>query len=274
MGDHFYWEEYTAQEFGRLAAEDAIAILPIAATEQHGPHLPVATDSAIARGMLERLARALPEGLRAVVLPVQQVGKSNEHIRSAGTLTLPPEVLIAAWTALGEGVHRAGLRKMVIVNSHGGNNQVMDIVARALREKLDMMVVTTQWNRFGVPEGSVEADELRWGVHAGLVETSLMMAFRPDLVRHDQLRDFPSASARLERDFKHLRLTGKHNMAWIIQDVNADGAVGNASGGSAELGERIVAHQVAGMVELLREIARYTPVPGPSAAVPRTGEPA
>jgi creatinine amidohydrolase len=256
---NFFWENHTTRDFAELAARDAIAILPVAATEQHGPHLPVATDSAIGRGMLAILKDRLPEDLRVVVLPMQTIGKSNEHIRSAGTLTLTPEVLIAGWIAIGEGVFRAGLRKLLLVNSHGGNNPIMDIVARELRERSDLFVVTTQWNRFGVPEGSVNAAELRFGVHAGMVETSLMLHFDPDLVRLSELRDFPSASAQLEEEFTHLRATAKHNMAWIIQDLNAQGAVGNAAAASADLGAAIARHQVDGLIELLRDMNKFDP---------------
>lgn len=257
MGKTFFWDDLTTRDFATLAARNAIAILPIAATEQHGPHLPVSTDSAIGRGMINQLATDIPEDLDVVVLPLQAVGKSNEHLRSAGTLSLSPEVLIAAWTAIGQGVLRAGLRKLLIVNSHGGNNQVMDIVARELREKHDMLVVATQWNRFGVPEGSVDDDELKFGVHAGMVETSLMMAFRPELVRHEELRDFRSANAEMEKTYTHLRMTGKHAMGWIIEDLNALGAVGNAAKGTPELGLKIARHQVARLIELLRDIKAF-----------------
>ena len=255
----FHWGDRTTEEFGDLARQNAIALLPLAATEQHGPHLPVSTDATICTGMLETLQQMLPDDLPIAVLPIQSVGKSNEHLRSPGTLTLPPETLIAAWVALGEGVHRAGLRKLLIVNAHGGNNPVMDIVARELRVRLGMLVVTTQWNRFGVPEGSVGAEELRHGVHAGMVETSLMLHFRPDLVRTARLRNFPSAAAQMERDFTHLHATQRHNIGWIIHDLNADGAVGNAAAGSAELGARIARHQVQGLIELLRDMQAFDP---------------
>ncbi|EGP54265.1 creatininase (creatinine amidohydrolase) protein (plasmid) [Agrobacterium tumefaciens F2] len=257
VAKRFYWEERTTLEFDELAAQDSIAILPVAATEQHGPHLSVATDSAIGRGMLECLRERIPGDISVSVLPLQAVGKSNEHHLAPGTLTLPTEALIASWLSLGECVHRAGLRKMLIVNSHGGNNPVMDIVARELRVKLTMLVVTTQWNRFGFPDGAIDDTERRYGVHAGKAETSLMLHFRPDLVRMSNLKNFVSASASLEESFTHLRATAQHNMAWLIHDLNPDGAVGNAAAGTAAVGKAIAEHQVDGLVELLRDMKEF-----------------
>src|SRR4029450_2535554 len=142
-----WWDEYASREFKGLDPESTIAILPIAAIEQHGPHLPVGVDAAINRGMLETLIDRLPDDLDIRILPIQQVGKSNEHLRMPGTLTLPATTLIEAWTELGLSVARAGLRKLVIVNSHGGNDEVMGIVARELRVRADMLVVKSAWSR-------------------------------------------------------------------------------------------------------------------------------
>jgi len=253
----FFWHDLTARDFLELDAARTIAVLPIAATEQHGPHLPVSTDSTIAEGMLGRLREQLPEDISVLVLPSLQIGKSNEHMRSAGTLTLPSDVFEALLTEVGASVYRAGLRKLLIINSHGGNNPVMEIVARALRVRFEMLVVTTQWNRFGVPADTVDEAELRYGVHAGLVETSLMLAFRPDLVRFDKAQNFVSSTAWMEQSFSHLRATGRHNMGWIIEDLNAEGAVGNAAAATAELGMAIAKHQARGAIELLRDMTRF-----------------
>jgi creatinine amidohydrolase len=252
----FYWEELTTRDFATLDP-DTIAILPIAATEQHGPHLPVSTDSSIAEGMVGLLKMRIPNDLPVLVLPRQSVGKSNEHSLAPGTLSLTADTLITAWTDIGICVHRAGLRKLLIVNSHGGNNQMMDIVARELRVRYQMLVVATQWNRFGTPPGLVNDNERRLGVHAGMIETSLMLRFRPDLVHMEHARDFPSSSQWLEENFKHLRHNGGHNMCWMIHDLNADGAVGNAAAGTEAMGEAIAEHQVKGAIELIGEMRRF-----------------
>jgi len=219
VAGHFYWDELTTRDFAALDP-DTIAVLPIAATEQHGPHLPVSTDSAIADGMIAVMRRLLPADLSILVLPRQAIGKSNEHSFGLGTLTLTPQLLIEAWTDIGLGVNRVGLRKLLIINSHGGNNQIMDIVARELRVRAAMLAVTTQWNRFGTPPGLLDDTERRIGVHAGLAETSLMLRFRPDLVRMQHAQDFKSSTLWLEENFKYLRHNGGHNMGWMIHDLN------------------------------------------------------
>src|SRR5580698_6408972 len=160
-----------------------IAVLPLAATEQHGPHLPLATDVMIAEAYLTRVRELLPDSIPATFLPVQPVGISTEHIDYPGTLTLPTEVALKSWMALGESVARAGIRKLVMVTSHGGNSAAMTLVAQDLRAKRGMLAVTTSWSRFGAPEGLFPADELRHGIHGGAVETSIMLARYPQAVR-------------------------------------------------------------------------------------------
>src|SRR5687768_5322700 len=177
-----FWAEYRTSEFDGVDADRAVAVLPLAAVEQHGPHLPVGTDAIIAEGMLRTVANLLPDEIDIRILPLQAVGKSNEHLYAPGTLTLPATVAIEAWTELGLSVHRAGFRKLVIVNSHGGNEEIMGIVARELRVRAGMLAVKTSWSRFGAPTGLFSEIEQRHGIHGGDIETSLMLHFRPDLV--------------------------------------------------------------------------------------------
>jgi creatinine amidohydrolase len=148
-----WWSEFRTTELSGLDSDATIAVLPLAAIEQHGPHLPVGTDAFIAEGMLRTIIGRLPPELDIRILPVQSVGKSNEHLHAPGTLTLPAATAIEAWTELGLSAHRAGLRKLVIVNSHGGNEEIMGIVARELRVRCGMLAVKTSWTRFGLPDG-------------------------------------------------------------------------------------------------------------------------
>jgi len=129
MAKRFFWNELTSPEFAALDPDTTIAILPLASTEQHGPHLPISTDVTIANGMLEHVRAVLPEHLDVLVLPTQEVGKANEHIYGPGTLSLGAELLIQVWTAIGQKVSEAGIRKMILVNSHGGNLDLMSIVS-------------------------------------------------------------------------------------------------------------------------------------------------
>ena len=194
-------------------------VLPIAAIEQHGPHLAVSTDTIIGQGMVDTVIARLPEDLSVLFLPVQAVGKSNEHLRSPGTITYTADTALRVWTEIGESVARAGLRKLIIVTSHGGNVDVMRTVARELRVRCQMLVVTTGW-RFGLPKGLYSDQEALHGIHAGDMETSLMLHFRPDLVRPDKVANFVPSSVRMENEFKFLRPTGLHAHGWIAQDIH------------------------------------------------------
>jgi creatinine amidohydrolase len=252
-----FWAEFKSSEFAGLDPGATIAILPVAATEQHGPHLPVMTDTAIAEGMIKTVLTRLPDDLRVLFLPVQMIGKSNEHLRSPGTITYCAENLVRIWVEIGESVHRAGLRKMVIVNSHGGNTDVIGIVARELRVRQSMLVATTQWRRFGLPPGLYSDFDASHGIHAGDIETSLMLHFRPDLVDMTKAKLFTSKAAEMEKDYTHLRPVGQHGFGWIAQDINRDGAVGDASAATAEKGRLTAEHQADAFIALLRDVARF-----------------
>lgn len=256
MKKHF-WADLTTVEFAGLDPETTIAILPIAAIEQHGPHLSVATDTVIADGMIAETLRLLPQDLDVLVLPTQAIGKSNEHLRSPGTLTLGWETAIRVWTEIGESVHRAGLRKLVIINSHGGNVDPIGIVARELRVRLGMLVVAAAWRRLGLPAGLFSDLESAVGIHAGDIETSLMLHFRPDLVQMDRAANFAPATIEIAQTFDVLRPTGFNSFAWIAQDLHASGACGDASAATAEKGRATAAFQAGEFVKLLRDVSRF-----------------
>ena len=255
MTRRFHWAEYRAAEFGDADPESTIAILPTAAIEQHGPHLPVGTDTLIARGMLDELCRTCPDDLDLRILPIQAVGKSNEHLWARGTLTLTAETALAAWVEIGLSVARAGLRKIVIVNSHGGNLDLMSILSRELRVRADMLAVKCQWGSFGHPPGMFSDHELAFGIHGGDVETSLMLAFEPGTVDMALAEDFRSSA-----EDAAIPPTGPVSQGWIASDLNPAGVVGNAAAGTAEKGRAVAAHQVAGFIELLRSV-RDAPLP-------------
>jgi len=257
-GRAFHWAELRSKEFKALDPEKTIAILPVAAIEQHGPHLPVMTDSAIADGMIALFKERLPSDLSVLVLPAQYVGKSNEHLLSPGTLSLSAETLSRLIVEIGEGVHRAGLRKMVLANSHGGNVHVLANAARELRVRFGMLVVATNWARFGLPEGMYDATEVKHGIHAGDIETSLMLQFRPDLVHMADAKNFVSSAIAIEKEFKKLSADGTHAFGWIAQDLNADGAVGDASKATAAKGQKTAEHQVDGFIALLRDMTAFS----------------
>lgn len=249
-----WWGDYRTTEYAAIDPEETIAVLPVAAIEQHGPHLPVSTDTTIMQGMLDTVIARLPEDLDIRILPVQSVGKSNEHVHAPGTLTLTAKTLIDAWRELGESIARAGVKKLVIVNSHGGNEEIMGIVTRELRVAFKMLAVKTSWTRFGVPEGLYADAEMRYGIHGGDMETSLMLHFRPDLVDMAKAENFVSNVERAEAEFTLLRQTGTHAFAWIASDLNAHGVVGNAAIATADKGRLTADFQAGGFVTLLKDV--------------------
>lgn len=256
-----WWTDFAAREFNNLDPDKTIAILPIAAVEQHGPHLPVGTDTIINTAMMELLVSRAPVDLDIRVLPVQAIGKSNEHVWAKGTITHTATNLIDAWTQIGLEVARAGIRKIVFVNSHGGNEEIMGIVARELRVRAGMLAVKSGW-RF-TPEDVLSDLERRHGIHGGDAETSLILHFQPHLVDMTRAENFVSIAARDEQQFRYLRPTGAfgHVYAWSADDINPSGAVGDASIATAEKGRLIAEANVAGMLEMLAEVVAM-PLPG------------
>lgn len=250
------WGDLKSSEFAGLDPHATIVILPLAAIEQHGPHLPVSVDTTIMEGMLAALAAAEPPEA-VLVLPVQAIAKSNEHVRAPGTLTYSATTAFAAWADIGASVAHAGLRKLVIVSSHGGNRDLMGVLARELRIRHSMLAVTTSWRFFGVPAGLFGALDVTHGIHAGEIETSLMLHLRPDLVDMSAAGRFEPIAARMEGEYALLRPTGPHAFGWIAGDLHPSGAAGDASLGDAEKGRLTIDHQIAGFRSLLSDVLRF-----------------
>jgi len=253
------WMDMTWQDIA--GAADAtmrwIAVLPLAAVEQHGPHLPLGVDTYIAEAYLARLQSLLPADLPVTFLPVQRIGVSAEHLSYPGTLTHSAATAMAAWTEIGESLARAGVRKLVLVTSHGGNVAAMESVARDLRTRLAMLAVTVGWHRFGYPDGAFSAEEKKHGIHGGDIETSLMLAGKPETVRMDQAPNATPATIAMAREFKWLGAYRPAGFAWMTQDLNPTGAVGNATLATAAKGEAALDHGAKAFVELLQEIERF-----------------
>lgn len=252
----FWWGEFKASDFASIEPDAVIAVLPLAATEQHGPHLPLSTDTDIMRGMLGEVAQRLPDVLDMRVLPVQEIGKSNEHINVPGTLSLDPVAALKAWMEIGDSLARAGVRKLVVVTSHGGNEEVMGLLTREMRVRHRMLAVKSSWGRFGYPDDAFSEEELRYNVHGGDVETSLMLHFRPELVDMGKAGNFRSSVKDAEKKFDLLRQTGPFGFAWMATDLNPAGVVGNAAAATADKGKRTAAHQAEGFVRLLVDVRK------------------
>lgn len=249
------WQELSSNAIGSLDPRRTVAVLPLAATEQHGPHLPAGTDSLIAEGLLAEASARSPADLGVVVLPTQAIGASLEHSRFPGTLSLSAAQLIDTIIAAGEGVARAGLKKLVLVSTHGGNVSAMNAAALECRARIGLLAVTLTFARLGLPPGLVDEREQQLGVHGGLIETALMLHFRPDLADMTRAADFTSLQESLLERFGRLRAYGQIGFGWLAGDLNRAGATGNAAAATAAIGAAIAAHQSAAFVELLGEIA-------------------
>lgn len=252
-----YWADYSAHDFARLDRKLVVAVLPVAAIEQHGPHLPLSVDRDILDGLVAATLARLPDDLPVLVLPTQAIGKSDEHSRFAGTLTIDAETLIRSWCAIGNSVAAAGVSRLVILNSHGGQMAVADIVARELRIRHNMIVVASNWFALGLPDGVISDHERRHGIHAGETETAMMLALHPEKVAFEHARDFESLTDRLERNFSRLGVGPGARLGWQAQDLNPAGAVGNAAAATAATGQAIIDHVAAALAELFADVHRY-----------------
>jgi creatinine amidohydrolase len=247
-----YWQDLPWPAFRDLPP-DTVAVLPVAAIEQHGPHLPVSVDATINQGILSAALALLPADAPVLVLPTQAVGLSVEHIRFPGTLTGTVETLLGLWTEIGESVARAGVRRLVIVNSHGGQPQLVDMVCRRLRARAKMFAVACMWSRLGIPDGLDDPE----GIHGGRVETSVMLHLLPDRVDMRRARDFRSAWLDRGTGFSTLVPEGAVGFGWETQDLHPAGALGDASIATAADGARVVEYAAARMATLLQEVRRF-----------------
>ena len=260
-----FWADLSTQDFAQLIstgqAAQTIAVLPVAATEQHGPHLPLSVDSVLVDAVVAAALAHLAPQLKVLFLPTQAVGFSPEHAGFAGTLTLKAETILRLWTDIAECVAAAGIKKLLLLNSHGGQVSVMDLVARDLRARLGMLVYSASWFNLPLSDASgldlntlFSAEEHRFGIHGGDIETSMLLALAPALVDMAQARDFRSTSQERARNFDILGNGKSAKLGWQIQDYNPAGAVGNASAATAEKGRALLAAAGQSLARLLAEI--------------------
>lgn len=257
-----FWAKLSTDEFAtRLstgAAADVVAVLPVAATEQHGPHLPLSVDVDLVDGIVAACLPHLPQSLPVLFLPTQTVGLSSEHLHFAGTLSLSPETIIRTWVEIGAAVARASVKKLVLFNSHGGNVAVMDIVARELRAHHGMMVFSSSW--YNLPLGDAadafSAEEHRFGSHAGDIETSMMLALNPQSVRMDKAQNFQSTSQSRAQQYPILGNGKSAKLGWQMQDINPNGAAGNAANATANKGRALVEEAGKQLAVMLQEVVR------------------
>jgi creatinine amidohydrolase len=265
LPSHF-WSDLTTRQFAQLVSSPSIAqvvaVLPVAATEQHGPHLPVSVDAALVEGVVDAALPHLPADLPILFLPTQSVGKSNEHIRFPGTLTLSAQTVISLWMDIGRSVARSGIKKLVLLNSHGGQASIMDIVARDLRTECDLIVYSANW--YSLPLGDAvmglfPAEEHRFGIHAGDIETSMMLALEEMSgvigVDMSQAQNFHSTSQDRAAKYPVLGNGTSAKLGWQMQDYNLQGAAGNAAIATAAKGHTLIKAAGLQLANLLKEVS-------------------
>ncbi len=257
-----FWADLSTRDFSEARASglaaQTVAVLPVAAIEQHGPHLPLHVDATLLQGVIDAALPQLPADLPALFLPPQNVGFSTEHTAFPGTLTLSPATVIALWTELGACVARAGVKKLLLLNGHGGQVSVMDIVARELRQQCGLLVYSASWFSLPLPDavqGLFSAEEHRFGIHAGEIETSMMLHLAPETVRMEHAAHWRSTSQDRAERYAVLGNGRSAKMGWAMQDYHPSGAVGNAADATAGKGRAMVEAAGAALVQLLQEVA-------------------
>ena len=256
-----FWADLCTRDFARLDPARTIAVLPVAATEQHGPHLPLSVDTVLADGIVAASLPHLPADLSVLFLPTQAVGLSPEHARFPGTLTLKAETLLRLWTDIGESVAATGVRKLLLFNSHGGQVSVLDLVARDLRARLNLLVYSCSWFTLPLHDAQGQdlnalfsAEEHRFGIHGGEIETSMMLALAPARVQMSQAQNFVSTAQARAQQFPILGNGRSAKLGWQTQDYHSAGAVGNAAAATAAKGEALVQAAGRALAQLLAEL--------------------
>ncbi len=255
-----YWHALTAAEIDQLAEQDPVVVLLLAAVEQHGPHLPLSTDLDIGLGLLAVAFGRLPAAFPAVALPPQAVGASREHTRFPGTLSLPAALLGESIHQHGASVARCGVRRLLVLNSHGGNRAALDAAALRLRDEARLLVVKVNYPDLPRPP-AVDLPESEWrhGIHGGAVETAMMRYLHPGRVREAEAGSAASFAAELERQGSRITPEGAAAFAWLAGDLDASGAVGDATLGTADMGRRLVDYYGATLAAVIRD-ARSFPI--------------
>ena len=232
--------------------ENTVIVLPCGAIEQHGPHLPCSVDSVIASGVMGEVLRRLPASVRAFALPPITYGKSEEHLHFPGTMTLTGTTLLSTVTEIGESVYRAGFRKLLLANGHGGQPQVLEMAARELRLRHgDFVVVPHGVSRLpSAASKQVSEQEKKLSMHAGHSETALMLALAPETVHMER------AAANFPPPFpiKLLSPDGRPAYAWTARDFGPSSVIGDPTSATREQGQEILDTLADSWVQALTEL--------------------
>jgi len=246
----------TWKQVDALPRESTLLVLPTAAIEQHGLHLPLATDTLINNLLLGKALAQLPAELPIYALPPVCYGKSNEHVGFPGTLSVSAQTFLAVVHDLGASIAASGFKKVVLYNTHGGNTSLVDVLARDLRAEFGLRT----FSLFGAPgvafEG-ISAQERAYGFHAGEIETAYLLHATPEFVHPEEYT--ANYIARVDNP-EVLKPEGSSaNFAWLTRDIAPSGVLGDPSPATAENGERWSSEAAARIAEILVAMVNFEP---------------
>jgi creatinine amidohydrolase/Fe(II)-dependent formamide hydrolase-like protein len=249
-----YLARLTSPDVAELDKDEGVVILPIGAVEQHGPHLPLLTDTLIVTHVLDATLAQLPVDVRAWALPPLSYGKSTEHLAFPGTVSLSAATLLAVLHDIAASLQQAGFRRLAFLNGHGGNMALVDVAARDIRAATGLMCFCIHPGAFTDAPFEITPQEMRWGIHAGELETSLVLAMAPESVKMDRapthFPEYPETGAPLF-------LFGSASTAWLAHDWSPSGVFGDATLGAAEKGRALIEQAVAHLTNLIAAISRF-----------------
>ena len=247
---YFTWKQVEA-----LPKEETLIILPTAAIEQHGHHLPLATDTLLNNLSVGKALEMLEPEYHIYALAPVCYGKSNEHLGYPGTISMSASTYMAVIHDIASSLHSGGFRKLVLINSHGGNSALNEVMAREIRAEFGMRVFSMGAGGGYKAEGMSE-QERKYGFHANEGETSLLLYATPDLVHTDKYTanyiarvDDPPSLISPEN--------GACNYAWLTRDIAPSGVMGDPSGSTAEKGKLWCEGGAKNVAAVLREMYYY-----------------
>ncbi|MGP7818140.1 creatininase family protein [Niallia sp. 01092] len=243
----------STKEVEVLEKEDVVVVLPVGAIEQHGPHLPIYTDTLIGEGLLVQALEMLPEEENIWVLPPLAYGKSTEHLGMPGTITLSASTLQAVITDIAKSVQQSGFKKLLLFNTHGGNHDLLNMISRDIRIETGLTVFRLNPD-YSVIDSLISEKEQKFGIHAGEVETSMILALKESWVNMDLS---PTEFVHLPEDTKHLYLKGSSYFAWVMNDISNTGVAGDAASATIEKGRKINALVSQQVASALKEMIRF-----------------